>query len=89
MSFLEDDKELEFGRPKDPRKSWKRQAKRDERQSERKNKSKRPIADALYKLSQKGIVGEKRFKACSTCGNQRRAEKHWKKGKRQRDRYWR
>lgn len=87
MSFLEDDKEIEFGRPKDPRKRWKRQAKRDARRSHRKNKPKKPVRDFFYKLGQTGIFGSKP-KACSTCGNKHRAEKNWKREKRKRDRYW-
>lgn len=87
MSFLEEDKTLEFGKP-DPRKKWNRQGKRDARKNKRKNKPKKPIRDFFYRLAQQGVFGEKQ-KACNSCGNARRAERHWKKDKRKRDRNWR
>lgn len=86
MSFIEENKELQFGKP-DPRKKWNRQGKRDARRNERKKRD-TPVRDFFYKLAQQGIFGEKQ-KACSQCGNKRRATKLWRKEVRKRDRNWR
>ena len=88
MSYIEDNKEVQWPWPRDPKKKWNKQGKRDARRNKRKNKPKKPIRDFFYRLGQTGILGEKQ-KACSSCGNARRAERHWKKDNRKRDRNWR
>lgn len=87
MSYLEDDKEVEFGRPKDPRKRWKRQAKRDERKRKRKSKDPGKISDAFNTMRIRGLFGSY-FKPCSTCHNQAVAQRRAKRARRKRNRHW-
>lgn len=89
MSYLEDDKEIEFGRPKDPRKSWKRRAKRDERKRKRHSRRNERLGnnDNLFRAWRNRCLSRKSCHGFhgKTPGILARRRK---RSNRKRDRYW-
>jgi hypothetical protein len=88
MSFLEDDKEVEFGKPKLGSRTAKdarqreRQRKKRNRQAERKRNT--PLLNATRMFLQRTGLR----KGCEKCKNAKAARKAWEKEKRKRDRNW-
>lgn len=89
MSYLEDNKEVEFGRPKNPRNQWRRQAKREERKrnrqagkSGRSKNNDNPLRDWINICRSNKACHANHGKTPGKLARQR------KRANRKRDRYW-